>query len=69
MKVANKNSERLELKELFLSYLPPLHAVSALFCKLCELNVRIFVRNSQFFNLSNGIHDSAMIFSSKDEPQ
>ena len=42
MKVANKNSERLELKELFLSYLPPLHAVSALFCKLCELDVRIF---------------------------
>ena len=43
-------------------------SISALFCQFCELNVLIFVRNFQFFNFSNSIHNSAVVFSSEDVP-
>ena len=46
---------------------PSLETISALFCQFCELNVHIFVRNFQFFNFFDGIHNSAMVFSAKEQ--
>ena len=63
----NRDSDFDERRGTFSSIAPLCKAVSALFCQFCQLNVHIFVRNFQFFNLSNGMHNSAVVFSSEED--